>query len=329
MRNDTTTLMRVMTYRQSVAEIVDGVHTNVYVRYYFNTEKRNFMLMAIPSMYAISKGHREYAGETFSTIFIRDNTVAEALRHIDTGTIPHHRMAMEMLLKYLMPDIYGITMLDNQMLSPLNKTNTKLYRYDITNLTDERAEVIFRPKRYNTQLISGSAIVDRKTGRVITMRFAGEYDMVNFRVNLAMGDKGIRSLLPKTCDVEATFRFVGNRIKAHYYAVYDNPTSLPDTLVGSHDLNQMAKVRPDSLPAKLKEAYSRHAQDKIRTDSVKAVKEERQWNKVLWDILGDYMINRMKGNFGSKDQGAFRVSPILNPFYLSYSKSRGVVYRLS
>lgn len=328
MRVDTTTLKRVMAYSQGVAEQVDGIHTNVYLRYFFNTERRNFTLMAIPSMYAISRGHREYAGETFSTIYIKDNNITEAVRHLNTGTIPHHRTAMTVLLKYLMPNIYGITMLDNQLLSPFNATNTKLYKYDITNLTDGRAEIIFRPKRYNTQLISGAAIVDRRTGRVISMRFGGEYDMVRFRTSMVMGEKGVRSLLPKTCDVEATFRFLGNKIKAFYHSVYDNPMVISDTLVNSHDMRLMQKVRPDSLPEKMKSAYLQHAQRTFETaDNTKAKKEEKQWENALWDIVGDYLINRTKGTFGTKGQGAFRISPILNPLYLSYSKRKGITYK--
>lgn len=48
----------------------------------------------------------------------------------------------------------------------------------------------------------------------------------------------------------------------------------------------------------------------------------------MWNSFGDYVINRTKGNFGTKDQGAFRISPILNPLYLSYSGRRGVTYKL-
>lgn len=58
---------------------------------------------------------------------------------------------MTTLLKYLMPNIYDVTILDNQILSPFNTYNTKLYKYDITSLTDNRSEIVFRPKLHNTQ----------------------------------------------------------------------------------------------------------------------------------------------------------------------------------
>lgn len=326
--SDSLILQRVLTYKESLPAKLDGIHTNIYIRYYFKTEKRNFTLMAIPSMYAISRGNREYAGESYSTIYIKDNVVKESTRQLNTGTIPRYKNTMTTMLKYLLPDIYNVTILDNQILSPFNKHNLNLYRYDITLLTNKRAEIVFRPKRYNTQLISGSAIVDRVSGRVIKIGFNGEYDMVNFHVNAEMGKYGLRSLLPKTCDIDATFHFIGNKIKASYHSVYDNPIFLPDSIVNSHDSKLMAEVRPTPLPESIKQVYQKNDSIKAKTDTVKVKKEESKWKKILWNSFGDYVINRTKGNFGAKEQGAFRISPILNPLYLSYSGRRGVTYKL-
>lgn len=325
-QTDSTVMQRVMTYKQKTGISLDDIHTNIYLRYFFNTEKRNFTLMAIPSMYAISKGQRQYAGETFSNIYLKNGTVADATRLIDTGTIPYHRKAMPVLQKYLLPNIYDVTILDNQILSPFNNHNTKLYKYEMTQLTEQRTEIVFRPKRYNTQLISGSAIADDETGRIIKMKFNGEYDMIRFHVNTEMGDSGIYSLLPKTCDIEAKFSFIGNIIQAYYHSVYDIPNPLPDSLQNSHDIDMMNKIRPDSLPDNVKDSYTEHYANK--QDENEEEEEEVKWSEALWNIVGDYVINRTKGNFGSKKQGAFRISPILNPLYLGYTKRKGLVYKL-
>jgi hypothetical protein len=47
--------------------------------------------------------------------------------------------------------------------------------------------------------------------------------------------------------------------------------------------------------------------------------------EILWDVIGDNLVNRIH-----TDAGAFSmsISPILNPLYFSYSKSRGFSYRL-
>lgn len=317
-----------MEYGQSIRDTTDTIGSNVYSRYYIKTEKRNFTLMLVPSMYAVSRGRREYAGETFNSIKIKDNTVISSVRRLDVGTVPHHRNTMSSLWKYLKPEIYNVTIFDNQILSPLNTNNKKLYKYDITYLTNNRAEVVFRPKRYNTQLISGSAIVDRKTGRVIRMRCMGEYDMVSFNINILMDKDGALSFLPKECNMSARFHFMGNKIKVSYRSVYGIKASLPDSIVNSHDANLMSKVRPDALPKYFKNVYTEHDSIRIDNSAKRDSTEEKRWDKVLWDAFGAHIINRTKGNFGSNSQGAFRISPILNPLYLGYTGRKGLTYKL-
>lgn len=325
---DTLILQRVHNYGIRMSEEADTISTNAYFRYYIKTDKRNFTLMVVPSMYAISRGNRDYAGETFSNIKIKGSTIVESVRQVNIGTIPHHREAMSTLWKYLKPDIYNVTIFDNSILSPLNINNIKLYKYDITGLTEQRAEVVFHPKRYNTRLISGSAIVDRETGKVIKIRFRGNYDMISFNINVVMGSEGVASLFPKTCDMVSTFHFMGNKIKAYYKSVFDLPSALPDSVVNSHELELMDIVRPMELPVQFEEMYQKRYSDTNKNDTANTKAEDKRWNKVLWDVFGDHLINRTKGNFGANDEGAFRISPILNPLYLGYSNSKGITYKL-
>lgn len=325
---DSLTLQKITEYRQQFDKTADTVNTNVYFRYYIKTDKRNFTLMAIPSMYAVSRGRRNYAGETFSSIKIKENNIIETVRRIDIGTIPHHREAMSTLWKYLKPDIYGVTIFNNQILSPLNSSNIRLYKYEITYLTDKRAEIVFHPKRYNTQLISGSAIVDRITGRVIRMKCSGEYDMVKFHINVLMGTDGPLSLFPKICDMDATFHFIGNKINVFYKSVYDLPVSLPDSSVNIRDINLMDDIRPVPLPKDFHTVYHEHDSIITAVNTKRNITEKKKWDKVFWDTFGDHIINRTKGNFGTNDRGAFKISPILNPLYLGYSKHQGVTYKM-
>lgn len=323
---------RISAYGASMAGILDDVHTNMYIRYSIKTERRNPTLMAIPTMFYISQGQREHAGETYSKIFIHDRSIAEASTQVSVSTLKHNSKAMPVLLKYLMPDIYSTTMVDGQILSPLNSNNTKLYRYAVTYLTGNRAEVVFRPRRYNTQLVSGSAIADRSTGRVIRIRFNGEYDMIRFSVDAAMGSYGIRSLMPKTCDIDADFHFMGNRISTAYHAVYDNPVYLPDSIRGSHDMSLMDEMRPTTLPDHIRQLYKERLVNSKDTttaaDSAEIKKQQKRFDKVLWNAVGSNLIKRINGNFGTSNQGSFRISPILNPLSISYSRRKGVTYKL-
>lgn len=331
-RADSSVLQRVNDYGRSFEGLLDAVHSNMYLRYGFKTIRRNPTLMAIPSMYYIAKGKREYAGEAYNKIFIRNGSISQTTTQAKISTIPHNRSAMEVLTKYLMPNIYGVTMVGNQLLSPLNSHNVRLYRYTVTYLTDNRAEIVFRPRRYNTQLVSGSAIADRKTGRVIRIKFSGEFDMIDFHVDAVMGASGIRSLMPKTCDIDAGFHFMGNRITTTYNSVFDNPVMLPDSVRNSHDLALMDELRPTPLPEDMSRLYESKFQARkdtvVLVDTLAATKRKKRWDKVLWDVVGDNFINRIKGKFGSGGQGTYRISPILNPLSLSYSKRKGITYKM-
>ena len=329
---DSSVLRRINNYGQSIEGRLDNIHTNIYIRYGFKTNKRNATLMAIPSMFSLSRGRREHAGEAYNKIFIHYKSLAEAITQLSVSTIPHNRGALDVLTRYLMPNIYDVTMVGDRILSPLNRHNTRLYRYTVTYLTGNRAEIVFRPRRYNTQLVSGSAIADRRTGRVIRIKFSGEYDMTDFSVDAVMGSSGLRSLIPKTCDIKARFHFLGNQISASYHSVYDNPVNLPDSIRNSHDMALMDELRPIPLPDNVRALYNERlktAKDTIiHTDTASLAKQRRRWDKILWDVVGDNLVRRIKGNFGTQSQGSFRVSPILNPLSLSYSKRKGVTYKM-
>ena len=51
------TLHRLFDYKSTIHGNVRGTATNVYTRYTINTDRRNPILMSVPSMYVISKGN--------------------------------------------------------------------------------------------------------------------------------------------------------------------------------------------------------------------------------------------------------------------------------
>ncbi len=319
-------LNRVMTYKDREKIPDDTIKTNVYLRYYFNRVKKNATLNIIPTMYAISRGGKEFAGESYNDVLINDGEMIKSTRRLNISTIPHFKNTMPTLVKYLTPDVYDKTLLDNQLLSPFNSHNQKLYKYKIIEIDDTHAEITFHPKRRNTQLVSGSATVNSETGQILRVKLNGEYDMINFHIDALMGKQGPRSLYPETCDINSTFRFLGNKITCSYHSVFDNLVTLPDTLVDSHDVALMDELRPTPLPDNIEEIYVRAdsiAKEKALRDSPK----KERWHRILWDLIGDNLVNRIKGNFGTDNQGSFRLSPIINPLYLGYSNSKGITYK--
>ena len=319
---DSIIFQRIINYAQLHPQTGDTLHTNCYTSYHMKTDRRNVALPLVPTMYAISRGKREFAGETFSHVDLCNNTLVNAVTRLDVGTIPHNRKAMPSIIKYIHPNIYGVTLFNRDVLSPFHEYNTSLYRYSITHLTDDRAEIVFMPKHFNTQLVSGRAIADKTTGRLLTVKFEGEHDLLHFRVEAEMAQDSTYTLLPKVCDFTTTFRFIGNKITSTFHTVFNVPSQCPDTLTDIHDMKMMEQVRPERLSTVHCSLYDEHQRQSSQDTS--STRKDNGW----WRLIEDHVVNKTRGNFGSDGQGSFKISPIFNPLFLSYSQRKGITYKL-
>lgn len=346
-KGDTVLLSRIFHYAETVdTSGVNGSQTYAYQRFHISTDKRNVFLLAVPSMYGVAHGGaRQFAGEFYDRIQFHDIARYDSERLLEINSIPHRRRAMSTLLKYMTPEIYNTTIVDNYLLSPFNKANRRFYRYTFINLRDGRIKVIFKAKVDNTQLVSGRAIIDELTGRVISTDIFGELDMVRFQLNLEMGTEGLRSLLPVRCALKGRFNFLGSKITANYMCRYGLTTALPDSIklrfgndkaTDSIVLCLADSIRPEPLTANetkiLNDLQKRQNEKYALEDSVDTTKMTSHNKKnlakaIFWDILGDHLLNRVKSRFGTNDQGYLRINPILNPLYFGYSNRRGITYK--
>ena len=219
------TMKRVFGYAASVDTTGMGKGGSyAYVKYDIRTNKRNAILLAIPTMFAVAHGgDREHVGETYSRVNNAHPDRFDATRLLERSTVPHEMRTMPTVLKYLTPFIYDEMLIDGRIVSPFHYRNRRFYRYRITMFSPGVALVSFRPRLNNTKLVQGWARVETKTGRVIETAFDGEYDMVRFHLAVTMGDEGKASLFPRDCTLNSRFLFMGNDITAEYTGVYGLP----------------------------------------------------------------------------------------------------------
>lgn len=320
-------LDKVFSYQATLRDS-NAVEQNVYVRYRLGAEKRNFSLLFIPSMYYIAKGKRDFIGETYGRIRIDGVDQYSTNLQLTTGTIPNNHEAMGILRLFLTPNVYDNTLVGEVLLSPFNRKNRGFYKYLVSPLTMSRQEIVFTPRTRNTQLVSGRAVVDSRTGRIQSVEIRGEWDMISFYIRAKMGDKGLGSLLPKKCEMTTLFRFMGNRISSNYVALYGSEATLNDSIRQSHDKDLMDSIRPLPLTGLEKELYERYFAQKAYKDSIS--KEQNNGKKShIWSNIGESLTEKIRGRFGSEEQGEFRISPLFNPLYLSYSRKKGITYRMN
>ena len=353
-RQDSILLARIFSFQRNYTQEMSGFATNVYIKHLYQTHRRNPTMWVIPSTYAIARGERTFISEQYSRLYFRSISDFDHLKQVYYTTIPRNRRTLPVLLEFITPNIYNVTMYGDHILSPFCGENHVYYTYSIANLGHDKMRLYFRPRFVpNTQLVKGKAIVDWKTGQVEQLEIEGEFDMIHFRTISMQGDYGSRALLPKLCKTVIEFKFARNHITSDFTAFYDCPITLPDTINVKGDKHLIDSVRPVSLSEAELAVYhaydSAHAKrpvaDTTRTIheniplphpmAAMAGKNDSTGHKegprhdylkeIGWDIIGSNLINSIST---SGENGYLKLYPILNPQYLSYSSRKGLSYKM-
>ncbi len=324
-RSQTATLAdKVFGYAMAYATPICNEERNLYFKYDFRTARRNPALMLVPTMYAIARGKRNYTGETYGRIKFTDVGDYLLKSQVTVGTIRNHRKIMPIMVQYITPDLYGNTLIGNFLLSPFSRDNRKFYTYKVKADQGRTATLDFSPRTDNTQLVRGDAKVDKASGKILSARISGNYDMVDFRLTVEM-DSNSNSVLPNRSEVLSTFRFIGNRIDSKLVAVFNCGKHLADSMANIDSMAMMDRLRPEPLTTVERAVYSQ----KVRDDSLRKADTNIQGNSIVdkaWDIVGDHLLSSKSVR---SDNAYIRLSPLMNPLYFSYSQKRGLSYKLT
>ena len=326
-------MKRVFGYAASVDTVgLKAQESYAYLKYDIRTNKRNCLLLAIPTMYAIANtGVREHVGETYDRVVMKRPGDMRLTQMLERNTIPYGMRTMPTVLKYLTPLIYEELLIDGRIISPFHPRNRRFYRYKVSPFMRGAVIVSFRPRLKNTKLVRGWARIEESTGRILETSFDGEYDLVRFHVTMTTGDEGVKTLMPAQCNLNTRFLFLGNDITAEYTTVFDLPKKLPDSvkIVNRRDTALLNLVRPIPTNSHEQYLYSRYyaARDARQADTASQRSKTRMWTKLLWKNVGRRLVMRTRRKFGTHEQGNFRISPVLNPLSFSYSARRGLTYK--
>ncbi len=343
-RADHALIERIFQYGKpegSTSELQDTSYA--YTKFYLRVNRKNPTLLLVPSVYAIARQvEREFVGESYNKLYQKEKHHFESEEIIKLTTIPHKRSTFGIMLKYLTPNIYQETIIDNTIISPFHASNHRFYHYKTSRMTNGQTLLAFTPKRMNTQLVIGTAIVDTPSGRILSCDFTGEYDMINFQMHLdmrkskaAMAKYDNASHIPSRCECIFKFSFLGSKVTGRYVARYDLSQPSADSTKLS-DYEKLSQIRPETLSGEEQTAYlkflkQQHLQDSLGNDTTNTRMEKKRRNfakDVLWEAVGDNVFNRVKTHFGVNNQGYIRLNPILNPLYMGYDHYRGFTYKV-
>ena len=314
-----------------------------YTKYSIRTNRRNAVLLTVPSMFALANASkREVFGETFNRMSVDGEGRITAQRILENSTTPRKSLPMPTVLSYLTPLIYEEMLINDRIISPFHRRNRRYYRYRAMPLTKGTALVNFSPRVRSTLLVRGWAQVDEQTGRIIELALDGEYDMVRFHLSTTMDEEKGRRLLPKYCSLNSRFLFLGNDITAEYTTAYGLPSiglteeearllpvrnakNAADTIKKIDERRLLERVRPMPLTEHEEYMYRQSVKGSVAADSTDGSKSNKYNRRLLRDV-GQALLGRIGGDIGKDKRGAFRIGPILNPLYFSYSNRRGLTY---
>ena len=87
--------------------------------------------MVIPTMYSIAKGDRDYIGEAYTKLRHQGTSNFDFKRQVYCSTIPHQRDVMPILFELITPNLYGVQLYPNRILSPFHRSNRYFYKYRV------------------------------------------------------------------------------------------------------------------------------------------------------------------------------------------------------
>lgn len=327
-RRDSLLLKKLFSYASTIDTSKIQPTSYVYERCETNVKRRNFLLLAVPTMFAVAhSGRRNYLSETYGAVNTNNYPHIQYEKLAKVSTFPHLKELGPEIIEYLIPRIYNVTICENRLLSPFYEHNSGYYRYRVTKKEGTFVTLRFKPKTGNTQLVAGSAVIDENTGQIQSALIYGEYDMIRFSMDIKMNTNGEQSLLPKKVLFKAAFKLAGNHVES-VNTMLIGLNRHPEGNVTNNNLRMMEQLRPDTLSLRESAIYDSYFNVKDSTENKEKKKSKDSFAKrILWDIIADNVFNKIRGRFGPNSSGYFKINPIFNPLYLGYSHSKGLVYK--
>lgn len=333
--------------------LIDEYKARLYLKGVIDVKRKNVFLRFLPSMFRLRKGERQYLVENSSDVNYRAPNLFDQKITASTGTVGKLWNPDGQLADYLKLRIYSPTLFEGKLISPLSVNGPKYYLYLIDSIMgpqhDRCYRIRFMPRHRSYQLVGGYVVVSDRVWSVRAMRFTVCSEYFNCHVLVHMGSVGSgMEFLPQTIQLDGVFGFIGNRIQTNYLASYvydeitphdpmrqrgkavENPYDLTtlytlrtDTNAYHRDTAYMAAIRPVPLAEEEQAIYARHRQ---RLDTIRLKRSPEAHKGVSWREVGDALVE--SNTVRLHKSGSLRFSPLLNPFMLSYSASKGVSYSM-
>lgn len=326
----------------------------LYLKGLLKVHKQNRIIKYLPSMFRLEKGVNDYLYESISDLhYTAPDLIDRKVRALST-TFPNAKGEIFDVINYLHFNIYSPSLMNDRIVSPLNRESRVHYRYSLEDVVFQSGGAVYKiritPRYKSTQLVEGVIWVSSLDWTIRYIDLSGHYDLVEFQLSMQMGDTEETKYLPMVFNLDLHFRFLRNHLEMRYTgwmkysevafrrpgeeivrkkSDYDLTSSYMLTcdtsrLVTSRD--SFGRIRPVPLEEKEDSLYRRldyrrwvSSADTLERDT------PRRKNLVFWGQIGDALISSY--NVDLSKIGNISCSPIVNPLLVSYSHRNGISYR--
>lgn len=326
---------------------VESLSAVLYVRERVEVEKKNLLLNLFPDMTRFDKGKDSYLAELFYNIRYIHNALPEIRRLGSLSTFERSNGEMDRVLAFMTPQIFSERLFNAEQLSPLYPTNLSYYHYSTEEDFNEAGavKICFSSRFDNIQLLkSGWVVVDNETSLPERFYAEGWDEQSRFAVEYVMGCDSLERFVVKEINLSIDYSFAANRLGIEVFAVFDysalQAKSCFENLRRQYDITHPASELVKPAIEDFEEFAIAHRPRPLtkgdslvyisggviaRNDTLFSAGSDDRLMRLLW-TLGDEAVSSHSLSWGNSD---LKLSPIINPSYLSYSSSRGLAYKFS
>ena len=342
-------LMRVLSRRIAANEFAVGEASGtLYVRQEVDIEKKNLGLNFIPGMARFDHDEHHYLSELCYDVRFFKYAMPAIRRRASVTTHRHGSGEIERVLLFMHPNLFAEKILEEGYLSPLHPQNIKYYRYSADTLYDDKngcVKVSFVHRFDNIKLLESGWVLLAPDCSVRAFSANGWDEQCTFSVLYVMGNDSLQRNLATDVSLSVDYNFAGNKFKVNaegrflfdtvlpvadarqrvskYNIAVASSEDLPDEKIDDR-IGYVASMRRQPLSL----ADSLFYYEKGVFGALHEAKKNSSANDAvgwLWDV-GDRMISSHSLEWNG---GRVRVSPLINPSYLSYSTGRGLSYKMA
>lgn len=342
-------LMRVLSRRIAANEFAVGEASGtLYVRQEVDIEKKNLGLNFIPGMARFDRDEHHYLSELCYDVRFFKYAMPAIRRRASVTTHRHGSGEIERVLLFMHPNLFAEKILEEGYLSPLHPQNIKYYRYSADTLYDDKngcVKVSFVHRFDNIKLLESGWVLLAPDCSVCAFSANGWDEQCTFSVHYVMGNDSLQRNLATDVSLSVDYNFAGNKFKVNaegrflfdtvlpvadarqrvskYNIAVASSEDLPDEKIDDR-IGYVASMRRQPLSL----ADSLFYYEKGVFGALHEAKKNSSANDAvgwLWDV-GDRMISSHSLEWNG---GRVRVSPLINPSYLSYSTGRGLSYKMA